>query len=125
MTPDEINRTIAEDRGWKYIGQTMYYKKSVPVFQNLETGEHRFTGLDWLNDANAAHELIEVLRGEGWRVRIEMPEHLGPKDYVRVELFRPSEQRGPYYASTFCRAVCEAYLKVRGKWKSSFYARLN
>lgn len=119
MTPDEINRTIAEDRGWKYIGQTMYYKKSVPVFQNLETGEHRFTGLDWLNDANAAHELIEVLRGEGWRVELgaDMVEEWGCT-FTKYDPAVPGSILFQYHGSapTFCRAVCEAYLKVRGKW---------
>lgn len=68
---------------------------------------------NYLDESNPrhAHELIEVLRGEDWHFEIHT---LGNKWHF---LLSKTEREPQQSKGTFCRAVAECYLKVRGKWK--------
>lgn len=65
---------------------------------------------------NAAHELIEVLRGEGWTIAATWgraktgTSSLSCLAHNELHIISAT-------APTFCLAVAEAFLKCRGKWK--------
>lgn len=122
MTDDQINRAIAEDRGWKVNPYGGLYPPNLHPLSNLATKYEQPNYLDEKNP-RPAHELIEVLRGEGW---LWSSGHIDPADklfkegetWYYCDFSRPDGTDGvDTYAPTFCHAVAEAYLRVRGKWQ--------
>lgn len=139
MTPDQINRTIAQNKGWKpslvdwwvhsdenkslcFSGtqrECLQWRESLPnesPYKNWEVIPHYSDPPNYLDEKNPgpAHELIEVLRGEGCFITITISV-LGTEIGVVFEGVHYHAGIKRQGAPAFCRAVCEAYLKVRGK----------
>lgn len=73
---------------------------------------------NYLDEKNPgpAHELIEVLRGEGWDFYHDW---IAGQPHSIICTKQTGGETDPAFCSlspTFCRAVAEAYLKVRGEW---------
>ena len=143
VTDDSINRAIAEDLGWKWYRRpatgpwakkpmrSLYHPQIhaeyVATLQPADMTERECNwtfiqreGLvqNYLDEKNPgpAHELIEVLRSEGWFITVYFLES------AMVEVEIKNYDGGKQYVScstTFCRAVCECFLKGRGKWKDT------
>ena len=109
MTDDQINRLIAEERRWKPSESAL---EAVKVWKEVSGETIEPPPPNYIEKYRLTHELIEVLRGEGWRLRITAMRG-GGWDVVADDKFHSINA----YNSEFCRTVCECFLKVRGKWK--------
>lgn len=143
MTDDSINRAIAEDLGWKWYRRpatgpwakkpmrSLYHPQIhaeyVATLQPADMTERECNwafiqreGLvqNYLDEKNPgpAHELIEVLRSEGWIFECGIRYKLWTASFAQENVDGSLRSVTTTHAPTFCHAVCECFLKVRGKF---------
>lgn len=107
MTDEQINRAIAEIQGWKFIPEGTY--PGVPDQWLDPTGAYAFNP-DYLHNADECAKLCEDLANK-WTIEI----HVTNKwriDAVQLLIYCCGT------GTTFCRAVCQVFLKAHGKWNS-------
>lgn len=66
---------------------------------------------DFLHDANAALLLVERAKEDGWEPDIRFTGATWAVDFIRNGFCHDGE------SDTFCAAVCEAWLRLCGKWE--------
>jgi hypothetical protein len=118
MTTDQIRIACAEEMGWethKFIdasGSAHVGWRSAQLRVACTASELP----NYPTDANAALELCEQMRSDGWWM--EMRPMVSSKKWKIYVWDRTGDTR-IYHAEadTLPLAICEAFLKVRGKWE--------
>jgi len=101
MTPDEINRAIAESVGWEPIPEGCFHPDN-PVFTHPP---------NYHGDLNACVEFEAFMRGTDKQYE---------NDWYRHRIFVDYQYRlmSTFGASAPASARCEACLRTIGKWRS-------
>ena len=113
MTDQEINVTIANSLGWRYLGGLWYH--IVDGKATSGTGIEGIIFRDYCGDLNAIHE-VEL--GMDKESRFKFRENL-VTIVVRDAQVSHEEARGDawcYLISATARQRAEAYLRTTGKW---------